>query len=135
MKTELIKAIFTNLLFVIGVVLVIIGFAQGTQTVVKLLVMDQYPLPSYEETRCEVEQYSYAPTAAMVKEPAMMDGSEASNQAAAPSSQEMADRFNRCQEKLEVQRQTKLVEDIVSAITMFISGTVLVIAFRKFIFG
>ena len=58
MKPETIKAIFTNLLFVIGVILLIVGFVQGTRTIVKLLTFDQYPLDSYEEIRCEQPPYA-----------------------------------------------------------------------------
>lgn len=57
-KGETIKAIFTNLLFLIGVILMIVGFIRGTSTTVKFLVFDKYPLNSYEETRCDYPQYS-----------------------------------------------------------------------------
>src|SRR3990167_7920317 len=51
MKTTIIKAIFTNLLFVIGVILMVIGFIRGTTTAVNSIVFEKYPLEQYEKTR------------------------------------------------------------------------------------
>lgn len=55
MKPEIIKALFTNLLFVVGVVVLIIGFFKGSNTLAKSVFFEQYPLESWEESRCEME--------------------------------------------------------------------------------
>ncbi len=130
MKTDLIKAIFTNVLFVIGVILLITGFANGTSTAVKTIVFDQYPLNSYDETRCDTESwYPTEPVAA----PAADSGAEVDSQAKAK--EQMEKRTEKCLASLELQRDMKQVEDIVSAVTLFISGLALVVIFKGFIFG
>lgn len=55
MKPEVIKALFTNILFVVGVIVLIIGFFKGSNTLAKSLFFEQYPLESWEESRCEME--------------------------------------------------------------------------------
>lgn len=119
MKTETVKAIFTNLLFVIGVILIIYGFVQGSMTAVRLLTFEKYPLNSYEETRCDMEYL---------------------NSKAFPDSgsnlteEERAAQKNTCLESVEHERQVRKTEHIVSSFTTLVSGLTLVIGFRKFIF-
>ena len=95
MKAESIKAIFTNLLFVIGVILLIFGFIQGALTASRLVVFEQYPLNSYEETRCELEA-----NFSQVREPAMSEVST-------PSAEEVAPRQATCIAGLARQRQVR----------------------------
>lgn len=110
MKTETIKAIFTNLLFLIGVVLLIIGFSRGVLTVTRLVVFDKYPLDYYAESRCEM-----MPTAVPVEGEVMPKGDV------------------NCEESLEHERRIKLTDDIVNSVTMLVAGVVLTLTFKKFI--
>lgn len=121
MKVEIIKAIFTNLLFVIGVILLIYGFVQGSLTAVRLLTFDKYPLQSYEESRCDYEYNA-------IKMPSGVDGEIASPEDATKQRQ-------RCEEQLTYARKVKQTEHIVVSITTFVAGAVLVFSFKRFIFG
>lgn len=118
MKPEIIKAIFTNLLFVIGVILAVFGFIRGTLTVTRLAVFDKYPLASYEETRCTMET---APRIIGV------DGKEMETK------DDVAKRMALCVESLEAQRDIKKVEDIATSISTLVAGIFLILAFRRFI--
>lgn len=121
MKPETIKAIFTNLLFVIGVILLIVGFIQGTRTAVKLITFDKYPLDPYTETKCDQPPY-----AAM---PIPVEGGKT-----APATEaQTRETKQACTSELEHERKVKETEDIVGAITMLVSGGTLVFFFRKFI--
>lgn len=122
MKAETIKAIFTNLLFVIGVIFIIYGFIQGALTTVRLFTFEKYPLQTYEETRCD---NSY-PAIAMPYSP---DASPPP-----PTDQDFLDQKAKCQESLNYERNVKKTEDIVVSITTLVAGTVLVLSFRRFIF-
>ncbi len=124
MKTENIKAIFTNLLFVIGVILIIFGFVNGVSTITKSLVFEKYPLDSYEETKCETEFLN----------PTIVTTPDGKNTATQESQEEKEARLKKCEDSLVTRRKVKQTEDIVSSITTFISGVVLVYCFRKFIF-
>jgi len=110
-KRDTVKAIFTNLLFVIGVILIILGGSRAILTVVRLAVFDKYPLDSYAETRC-----SYAPIPAQDGE--VMPKLEAE-----------------CMSSLDYERRLKLTDDIVNSSTMLISGIALALSFKKFIFS
>ena len=107
MKTENIKAIFTNLLFVIGVILIIFGFVNGVSTLTKSFIFEKYPLDTYEETKCESE---FAMQATSVGP----DGKALPPQ---ESPEARKDRLNKCKESLEMARKVKQTEDIVSSIT------------------
>lgn len=120
MKTNTIKAIFTNLLFVIGVGLIIFGFIRGTLTVSRLVVFDKYPLQQYEEQRCEYEVM-----------PIPMEEGKGD---ALPAPEDMQSRKEKCLDSVEHQRNVRKIEDVVTAITTLIAGTVLVLSFRRFIF-
>ena len=125
MKTDLIKAIFTNLLFVIGVILVIFGFVNGVSTVTKSIVFEKYPINTYDETRCESEFMNQPVTAGPDgKTVPVTEG----------STEEKKERLKKCTESVELSRKVKQTEDIVSSITTFISGSILIYSFRKFIF-
>ncbi|MDQ3008430.1 MAG: hypothetical protein M3Q81_02425 [bacterium] len=119
MNTETIKAIFTNVLFVMGVILVIFGFVQGSLTAVRILTFDRYPLDSYEESRCELD-YGFA----------MNRGEESP----ALTEEQINQRRAECQSTLDRERQVRQSEHIVSALTTLVSGAVLVYSFRRFIF-
>jgi hypothetical protein len=120
MKTEKIKAIFTNLLFVIGIILVIVGFVRGTLTATQMLVFDKYPLDSYEETRCDTGIAPAAPT----KE----------GETPAMTKTELKDQKEKCLNAVEMRRKVKKTEDIVTSITTLISGMALIYFFKRFIF-
>lgn len=111
MKPEGVKAIFTNLLFVIGVILLIIGFSRGILTATRLLTFEKYPLDYYAETRCNI-----AP---------MAPGT---------SGEVMPKVDTNCNEALEHERRIKLTDDIVNSVTMLVAGFVLALSFRRFIF-
>jgi hypothetical protein len=121
MNSESIKAIFTNLLFVIGVILIIFGFIQGTLTAVRLLTFDEYPLASYEESRCEMEFTASKPVLAPGE--------------ASMSAEEIATRQAKCETSLAHARKVKQTEHIVSSLSTLIAGTVLIWSFRRFIFS
>lgn len=122
MKTDTIKAIFTNLLFVIGVGLIIFGFIRGALTISRLVVFDKYPLQQYEEQRCEYEAMPYIP----------VDG-EKEGMVSGPQ-EDAQTRKEKCLESVEHQRDVRKIEDIVTAITTLVAGSVLVFTFRRFIF-
>lgn len=124
MHTDLIKATFTNLLFVIGVILLIVGFAQGTNTAVKSIAFEKYPLRAYDETRCETEfMYPTYPADAVSEKDIQVE------------QEQKEKRLQSCLKSIENQRNTKQVEDAVGSFTLFISGSVLVFIFKGFIFA
>ena len=119
-KSTLVKAIFTNLLFVLGVILMVIGFVQGSLTVAKLLLFDVYPLPAYEESRCDLPLYKEAVVGPEVRpaQPQVIDPDQAA----------------KCAKELERDRKVKQAEDAVGATSFLIAGLALTTAFKKFIF-
>lgn len=120
MKAETIKAIFTNLLFVIGVILIIFGFTNSALTISRIVTFDKYPLHSYEEGRCELE----------FSRPAYVSTEESIAQL---SDEELATRKERCDASLEQQREVKKVEDIVTSVSVLLAGTFLALTFKRFI--
>lgn len=122
-KTAMIKVIFTNLLFVIGVILLVVGFVQATSTAAKLLLFDKYPLYTYEENRCDT--MTIGPT-----KPAQQEGTTP----AEPDPQETQRQKAKCLEQLEFDRKVKKTEDLVSSISFLVAGAALTVVFRRFIF-
>lgn len=118
MKSETIKAIFTNLLFVIGVSLIIFGFTRGVLTLAQLIVFPKYPLNSYEETRCEI-----TPLAPEL----------GGKTVAVTKPEEIKAQKEKCLESLEHQRKVKEVEDITASVSTLVAGAVLVFFFKRFI--
>lgn len=116
MKTDTVKAIFTNFLFVIGIILLIYGFVQGSLTAVRLLTFDKYPLNSYEESRCNAEYFARGP------------------QDTPLSAEEVAAQKADCLESVEHDRRVRKTEHLVTSITTLMAGAVLVFSFRRFIF-
>ncbi len=116
MKPETIKAIFTNLLFVIGVVLLIWGVAKAASTGARLISFDTYPLQGYEESRCDY-----------VSVPIMEKG------VVAPSEADQKLQKEQCKESIEKQRALQKVDDIVQSIVLPFSGLTLVYFFRRYI--
>jgi hypothetical protein len=123
MKTEVIKAIFTNLLFVIGVILMVIGFIRGVATTVNSIVFEEYPLDEYQETRCSVEII-----------PPVVD---AKYEIASPehSEQDLKTRQQKCEQAITKARRTTQVNDITYSFGFFTSGLFICLAFKKFIFN
>jgi len=101
MKTQTIKAIFTNLLFSIGVILMVIGFIRGTFTLVNSLMFDKYPLNNYEETKCD----SGLPVRAIPLEKGLLEESSLTEE------QKQANKQS-CINSLEHARKVKQVADI-----------------------
>ena len=120
MKTETIKATFTNLLFVVGVGLLIYGFISGSRTASRLLAFETYPLHQYEETQCD---YLVGPR------PIPVEGAESM-----ATDQDMEKQKEKCEAALEQSRRVRKTEDIVTSLSTLIAGAVLVFSFRKFIF-
>lgn len=118
MKSETIKAIFTNLLFVIGVSLAIFGFTHGVLTATRLAVFSKYPLNSYEEIRCDQQPVS----------PVSFEGKPLQTDSAQTEAQKQ-----KCLAGLEDQRNLKKVEDIATSISTLVAGGVLIFFFRRFI--
>lgn len=121
-KGESIKAIFTNLLFLIGVILIVVGFIRSTSTVVKFIVFDKYPLNSYEESRCEFNSPNYP-------KPVAVEGESQ------PVDTRTEAQIAECEESLEQDRKLRMVEDVTTSISFLISGIVISAVFRRFIFG
>lgn len=118
-----VKAIFTNVLFFLGVVLVIIGFVRGVNTLVKSIAFEQYPLAPYEETRCFYNGL----------EPRFVDSdSEPSAATESGSTQRDAEK-QECLEQLDQQRSITQVEDVTTSLSIFIAGAFLIFFFRRFI--
>jgi len=116
MKPETIKAIFTNLLFVIGVILLIWGISKAALTGARLVTFDKYPLAGYEETRCEYASRPVIEEKNVNVSPDMLTAQRAS-----------------CEESVERNRKTRQVEDIVQSIVLPLSGLALVYFFRRYI--
>jgi hypothetical protein len=108
---------------VIGVLFLIFGFIQGVTTSVKLITFDQYPLNSYEETRC---QYMSSIDSSLA--PEIVNEKR-------PSQEDMDRQRNQCQEQLEFERRVRKTENITTSITTLVAGAILVISFRRFIFS
>lgn len=117
-----IKEIFTNLLFVLGVILMVVGFVKGVSVVAKSIIFDKYPLDSYKETECDLRP---GPRAVLLQEEVAEPLPEGKN----------VENKQKCLEKLEQSRQVEQVEDITSSISILVSGIVLVLAFKRFIFA
>lgn len=116
-----IKAIFTNLIFVIGIILTIVGFISGSNTIAKLIIFDKYPLNGYEESRCDNDMYAARP---MVK-----DGNQEEI-----SEDDLQKQKELCLENLERDRKVRLVDSVSNSISFFVAGIILSFSFRRFIF-
>lgn len=117
MKIEVIKAIFTNVLFVIGVVVLMVGFIRGVMVGAKLVSFEKYPLNGYEETRCEMET-----SAILIPDKTAM---------VAADKESTEKRKVSCLESLERQRSVQKVDDITSAFGAITAGGLIAIVFRK----
>lgn len=127
-KNHIVKAIFTNLLFVVGIILMVVGFVRSTSTIAKLAFFEVYPLESYEEGRCEIPYYP---------EPAMLKPDGSTQVATTESAEAKAERekqIERCKVEVERSRSVRKVEDVVSSISFFVAGTALALVFKQFIF-
>jgi hypothetical protein len=123
MKPEIIKSIFTNLLFVIGVVLMVVGFIKGTATVANSIVFDQYPLDEWQETRCTIDM-SY-------QDPALLPADVTPTE----TKESFEQRKDECKQALDATRRTKQVSDITYSFSFFVSGCALALGFKRFIFN
>lgn len=121
MNPTTIKAIFTNLLFVIGVILIVVGFTTGTLTFARSIIFEKYPLNSYEETRCEMELQSLKSAPVIEKQEPI-------------SKEEQDRRYETCKDSLEHDRKVRQVEDVVRSISFLFSGAVISFIFKRFIF-
>jgi len=123
MKPEIIKSIFTNLLFVIGVVLMVVGFIRGTATIANSIVFDQYPLDEWQETRCSIDM-NY-------QDPALLPSDTSPTETKGSFEQRKVE----CQQALDTTRRTKQVNDITYSFGFFVSGIALALCFKRFIFN
>ena len=123
MKPEIIKSIFTNLLFVIGVVLMVVGFIRGTATIANSIAFDQYPLDEWQETRCSIDM-NY-------QDPALLPADAVPTE----TKESFEQRRIECQRVLDATRRTKQVGDITYSFGFFVSGIALALGFRRFIFN
>lgn len=112
-ETKKIAAVFTNVLFVVGVVLMVVGFIGRVSTVAKLVVFDGYPLP-YGEDRCAYPEPM----------PVRVEGE-------VNPVEKTQEQTARCMMALERERQTRKVEDITRSIGFLVAGGVIVYSFRK----
>lgn len=124
-KTFTVKAIFTNLLFVVGIILMVVGFVRGTSTIAKLAFFEVYPLEAYEESRCDMNYYI---------EPAMVKPDGAPQAETPEAKAEREKQIERCKTEVERSRSVKKVEDVVSSVSFFVAGTALALVFKQFIF-
>ena len=123
MKPEIIKSIFTNLLFVIGVILMVVGFIRGTATIANSIVFEQYPLDEWQETRCTIDM-SY-------QDPTLLPA----DAIPAETKEGFEQRRAECQQALDTTRKTKQVNDITYSFGFFVSGVALALGFKRFIFN
>ena len=126
MHSDVVKVFFTNLLFVVGVVLLIVGFSIGANTLAKSLIFPQYPLKVWDETRCEYDMWP-------VEDVSSSQAQQLSPEALEYSNQQKKARLDSCQASIAQQRVTQQVEDSVTAITLLISGLLLTLFFKGFI--
>ena len=122
MKSETIKAIFTNLLFVIGIILLIFGFITSAQTATKMVLFDKYPLSSSAETRRDTDS-QFAP----------MQVDKNGKDIKVPKEEKEALK-KKCMTALEQERKVRMSQDIVTALSTLAAGAVLVLSFKRFIF-
>lgn len=133
MKTTTITSIFSSILFVLGVILLIVGFFIGSSTLVKTVAFAEYPLDSWEETRCEQDMwYPTEPQLYLSEEISRIETVEANS---ALQKQKQEKRVADCKDSLAQQRRTKQVEDSVAALTLVISGLALVLSFKGLFFA
>lgn len=122
--SNVVKTIFTNLLFTIGIILVIFGFIQTTLTITRIVVFEKYPLNVYEENQCDYikqqSQYYYPLPEEGQQKPLSDDQIES----------QIAD----CEIGLNKNRDIKKVNDIVTSITTLVAGSILAFSFKRFIF-
>lgn len=124
MKTKTITVIFNNILFVIGVILLIVGFWRTTSVVLKSAMFDQYPLQVWDEGRCD-DPYVYGPVESMAEAEETIQRDE----------ERVEELRQECLSSLERQRSSKQVDDIAAASTLLISGAFLTIVFRRNLFS
>jgi len=119
MKTQTIKAIFTNLLFSIGVILMVIGFIRGALTVVNSTIFDKYPLNNYEETKCDSGQPVRAIPVETESKPLLL------------TEEQKQTNKQSCLNSLQHTRKVKQVEDTTYSFSFLISGLTLALVFNK----
>lgn len=112
---KVIQTIFTNFLFAIGVILLVVGFVRGILITTRLIVFDTYPLENWEETRCENM------TPAMIQEPNIKQ----------PNLEESEKFQTRCKEEVAHSRKVRQVEDIATVAGLLVSGVALSYFFRN----
>ena len=119
MRPETIKTIFTNLIFVIGVILLVFGFSRGALAVGRIIAFEKYPLPSHQEGRCEAQ---FRPAAAPLAE------------GGGTPVEETEEYRERCLRENEQMREVRRFEDLINSISLLLAGGVLTYFFRGFIF-
>lgn len=119
MKPETIKAISTNILFALGVILVVIGFIRGSSAVVNSLAFNEYPLDEWQESRCMEVGAFQSPLLLEKDQTAFLEAKEHFEQ-----------QKIECEKTLERVRRTKQVTDFTYSFGFFASGIVLAVLFK-----
>ena len=112
-KTKPIIALFLNLLFALGVIILIFGFINSLRFGAYTIVFDDYPLNQYEED------------CAYLRGPIEIspDGKPVNPEASEKLEQD-------CEQKITRRRQIKQVNDLTTSLGLLISGLFLIYLFN-----
>lgn len=116
-STQTITTFFMNLLFAIGVILMIAGFVFGFKTLSYTLFLDEYPLEPYEQ---DCWQYS---------RPVMVDSPQL-NQDATPPAQLSENPDPQCLSQITARRKVKQIENLTNSLGLFVAGIIVVLFFN-----
>jgi hypothetical protein len=113
-RTKNIMLIFLNFIYVLGIILTIVGFIQGLQTLAYSLLLDKYPANMYEDNCSRVNYPKPVDPPAVEKE----------------SQQDLADQKQECLSGLERQRKIKQINDATRSVGFLVAGVVLILLFN-----
>lgn len=118
MRSNLIKTIYLYVFSGLGLGLFLFGVFSGVFFLVNVTQFDKYPLQTYEETQCDYPHYGpYAKPVPIGEE----------TREATPSSQEFEEQERKCEERLELTRQRKKVDDATRTLAFLIIGSLVFI--------
>lgn len=112
-KSTNIVSIFINFLFVVGVILMVVGFVGGLRFTAYTYIFDEYPLGAYEDCSYMTRPYIAA------------DSKDADSE-----NEIYQKELDRCEESLKGRRKIAQVNEAVQAVGLLISGIVLVWLFN-----
>jgi len=119
-SVRLVVAVFTNVLFVLGVIFVVVGLIQGIKIVGYKLLLDEYP------TRYGGEDCSYAGQGYPM--PVGMEPAKVASGSA--DAGEVEKQRQSCEVRVARDRQVKQVDDVALAVGMSMSGWALIFLFN-----